>query len=176
MFKLLIFTALLAIAKCDGIEKFAGTWTPVKVFPAQPHSRGCRSILYETTNVVCNCGDDIKAPIVKISNRENRHHPNEIPVVVAENANEVSEGLNSTCTCNGVESNSPPMVFRYINSNYFTSDMYIPDEKLHISMLFAKDIPTVQEMDNFIENTESLKWEGAATMCASDMRRPHHRY
>lgn len=176
MLKSLIFSSLISIALAAQIEDFYGNWAMVAHYSDRDNRTVCSQFTFERDprNFKCTCDNEVKLNLVKLSGTVTvgnikRKISNILPVLTVDTPDQVSQGAEVSCWCGGNEY-SDAMVVRSVNPNYMVISEVYKDpshtELKYISVaIFAREVPTLAELNNTIEGIEELKNKTVISKC-----------
>ncbi|KAJ2945944.1 hypothetical protein O0L34_g4861 [Tuta absoluta] len=161
MFRFLLFTTLLALAKCEGVGFFQGEWTQVASFASVKTmvEISCMKATFEVTHEHANF--DV---IIKLNGKAVR--PKAILAIVAHTQQEVENALNDYCKDG---ENNFFTVHRDLTSNYRMLYVKNCGESEVTWNLLAKQVPTQATLEEFVKSNEDLKDKYRAFLCTSEV-------
>ncbi|KAJ2948853.1 hypothetical protein O0L34_g5779 [Tuta absoluta] len=162
MFELLFFATLLVFSTCESFEKFNGDWTTVKVYPELYDVEQCSVIKIRSNGQETTCGKYKHVSIIELSQWTESIV---IPVITVDNESEISEALNVTCS-NSADDFSIPVAFHHLSSNYFAFHFDLLSQ--YCTYIMAKELPSVEELDEFMQTVDGLKDKKGTILCAKD--------
>lgn len=181
MWKLFIFSSLLSVALATQMEHFYGTWQLVANYAKHDNKHiSCIQFTLEKNpnNTDCSCSNGLKLGEFKVIGEvkeENgtRRESNVLPLLIVDTPDQVNQGTNINCTCGETEYTSS-MAIRSVNQKYFVMSeahcIVTSETNCHLVsvMVFAKELPTMAELNETLNGIEELRGVNVTSKCASD--------
>lgn len=153
-------------AVATSVEDFYGTWTMVKAFIDAPFKDGdkiiCPEFKFSPSGTTCTCdGDELISYGVQL----NGVQANPQYVFIKDTQ---EEALNFTRKPCRAECPGNFKVFRKLDNNYFIAYFSANYNEVPDLGLFAKSLPSLEELDTIVSTIEGFEDKIKSTLCPSD--------